>query len=279
MPRLPILSALIAMGVSLAGCAQEPTGQVAAIVNGDEITLQEINGELAALNLPQNVAPETARSLALQRVIDRRLLANMAREDGLDQTPEFFIRQRQLIDTMLVDQMRQNLERGITTPSDEEISKYAESNPEAFANRKILTVDQITFATSGRASDLDGLQDDRTMNQVADTLRQKGIEFRRGQSEIDTAILGASRLQQIRALPDGEPFILPGPRVTTIAVILSEREAERDAENFPAQVAERIKREELAALLEQRLTAAKSAAEIEYQDGFEPSQAPSRAGQ
>ena len=108
------------------------------------------------------------------------------------------------------------------------------------------------------------------MEEVALSLTRMGIEFQRSRNELDTAMLGAARLRQIRQLPDGEPFILPGPRVITVAVIVGERDAGRDTESNASQIADRIQREELAKLLEARLENAKNSAEIEYQAGYEP---------
>ncbi len=268
--RRIVLSILAVSGsILLSACDKTPTGQVAAVVDGEEITLQEINGELATMNLPSGVDPEAAQQIALQRVIDRRLLARTAREEGLDQTPEFFIRQRQLIDNMLIDSYRDKLQRGVSVPSDADISAYANENPEAFANRKLLRVDQISFETNA-SNNLTALKDDRSMADVAETLDRLGIEYRRSEAELDTGMLGSQRMKQIRALPSSEPFILPGPRVTTVAVILSERDAMLDAGARDAQVVERMKRQQLADLLNDRLEAAKASAQIEYQEGFGP---------
>lgn len=270
MMRRSLLSVLIvSSSLLLASCDKTPTGQVAAIVDGDEITLQEINGELASMNVPSGVDPEVAQKIALQRVIDRRLLAKTAREEGLDKTPEFFIRQRQLIDNMLIEQYRDKLQRAITVPSEEEIGRYVSENPEAFEDRKLLQVDQITF-TSGNPQDLASLSDDHSMDEVERSLQQLGKNYTRSNSELDSALLGKRRLEQIRSLPQGEPFILPGPRITTVAVLQGEVDAPMGQDSHDAEIVDRLKREQLAELLEARLESAKSSAEIQYQEGFRP---------
>ena len=268
--RRSVLAMVLMIGtVSLAACDKAPTGQVAAVVDGQEITLQEINGELAALNLPEGISPDDARQVALQRVIDRTLLAKKAREEGLDQTPDFFIRQRQVIDNMLIEQYREKLQRGVSVPTDADIAAYAEENPEAFGDRKLLQVDQIAFPTSA-SNNLASLKDDRTMAEVAQSLERLGIEYQRSNATLDTALLGADRMRQIRALPRTEPFILPGPQLTTIAVIQGEQDAPIGTDTRDAQIVERMKRQRLADLLNERLSAAKASAKIEYQDGFAP---------
>src|SRR3546814_15478049 len=73
--------------LALSGCGKEATGQVAAVVNGEEITLQEINAELGSRPIPEGVDKKVIQQAALQRLVERRLLAPAARDDELDNTP------------------------------------------------------------------------------------------------------------------------------------------------------------------------------------------------
>ena len=131
-----------AAALALTACEKEPTGQVAAVVGDEEITLQQINGELAALQLPAGTDEDAARNIALNRVIERRLLAKVAREEGLDQTPEFFVQQSQLIDGLLIRLLSEKLRRGVSVPTEADIEQYVAERREAFEGRKFLQVDQ-----------------------------------------------------------------------------------------------------------------------------------------
>src|ERR1043166_1152046 len=84
MKRSTITVSLAMSMVLLAGCAKKAEGQVAAVVNGEEITLQEVNAELGDGNVPEGAAGAAARQTALQRIVQRRLLAQTARDEGLD---------------------------------------------------------------------------------------------------------------------------------------------------------------------------------------------------
>ena len=86
MNRSLSLCALVCLAL-LAACEKKATGQVAAVVNGEEITLQEINTELEALSPSQQDAKDKKKlqQAALQRIVERRLLAQAARDDGLDE--------------------------------------------------------------------------------------------------------------------------------------------------------------------------------------------------
>ncbi|RYG75195.1 MAG: hypothetical protein EON59_18460, partial [Alphaproteobacteria bacterium] len=189
--------ALVAL--SLSACDKEATGQVAAVVNGEEITLQEINAELGSAAIPEGVDKKLVQQAALQRIVERRLLAQAARDDELDKTPDYLLRERQLRDALLVQLMGQRAERALKVPGEQEIDKFIADNPVMFAERKILAVDRIQFAMPKNVDQLKALENDHSMEAVAARLKQMGIEFRRDATQIDSAALGQQRLQQIRA--------------------------------------------------------------------------------
>ncbi len=60
--------------------AKAPTGQVVATVNGTDITVRELNAELAQTQAPPDTPRKTVESVVLARVIERRMLADAARE-------------------------------------------------------------------------------------------------------------------------------------------------------------------------------------------------------
>lgn len=263
-----IIIALAAL--SLAACGKEATGQVAAVVNGEEITLQEINAELASRPVPEGVDKKLVQQAALQKIVERRLLAQAAREDGLDQTPDYLLRERQLRDALLVQLMGQRAERALKVPDQQEIDRFIADNPLMFGERKVLTIDRIQFALPQNMDELKALENDHSMDAVAARLRTMGIQFRRDTPRVDAATLGQQRLAQIRALPAGEPFVIPENGVVSVGVIMAEEPApvsEADARPIAVQA---LRKKMLAENVQARLKQSRASAEIEYQPGFAP---------
>ena len=262
--------AIALASLSLAGCGKEATGQVAAVVNGEEITLQEINAELGNTPIPEGVDKKVVQQAALQKIVERRLLAQAAREDGLDKTPDYLLRERQLRDALLVQLMGQRAERALKVPDQQEIDKFIGDNPLMFAERKILTVDRIQFALPEKVDQLKALENDHSMDAVAARLQQMGIQFRRDTPQVDAASLGQQRMAQIRALPAGEPFVVPENGVVTVGVIVGERPEPVSASDARPLAVQALRKQKLTETVQQRLKQGRAAAKIDYQEGFAP---------
>ena len=256
--------------VVLAGCQKEATGQVAAVVNGDEITLQEVNAEMSSMQVPQGADRVQIQKAALQRVIDRRLLAQAARDDGLDKTPEFLVRRRQLEDALLVQLLSQRVGRSVAVPDTKAIDAYTKQNPAVFSGRTIFTIDRIQFAAPADPTKLKALQDDHSMDAVASRLQQLGIEFNRDTGQMDSAQLGQERLDRIRSLPAGEPFVLADNGLVTVAVITGSKPLPIEGDAARPAAVQLLRNQSLTAAMQQRLAAQKAAAKIKYQDAFLP---------
>lgn len=261
---------VVCMAILLAGCDKEPEGQVAAVVNGDEITLQEINAEIGNANIPAGTDTNEVQKAALQRIVERRLLAHSAREEGLDKTPEYLIRSRQIDDALLVQLLGQRAEKSFQVPDQQAINKYMTDNPSMFSGRKMYIVDRIQFALPSDMAQLKTLESAHSMAEVATRLDGLGIKFERGAAKMDSAQLGQQRLDQILALPEGEPFVIPENGMVTVAVITGESPITGNNTEMAALATQALRRNALTTTLEERLKQARAKGEIKYQPDFAP---------
>ncbi|NTZ43946.1 hypothetical protein G7A66_12795 [Altererythrobacter sp. SALINAS58] len=271
--KLSLLTCLFA----LTACEKEATGQVAAVVNGEEITLQEINAELTAMSVPEGANKEMVQKAALQRIIDRRLLAQAAREEGLDKTPEFITRRRQMEDGLLVQILGRNASRATEVPDQAEISAYIRDNPALFSDRAVYTLDRIQFPMPADPEQLKALEDDHSLDAVAGQLRELGIEFTREPGRLDSAQLGQETMSKILSLPPGEPFIFPEGGMVTAAVITGKAQQPTSGDQAQTAAVQALRNQGLMDVLQRRLKAARTQAEIEYQDDFAPPTTPAKS--
>jgi peptidyl-prolyl cis-trans isomerase C len=261
--------------LALSGCKREATGQVAAVVDGEEITLAELNQEIGASQPADAADKQAVQREALQKIIDRRLIAQVAREDGIDKQPEYLARERQANELLLIQMFGQKLNRASRMPDAAAIDKYIADNPTLFAERTLFSIDRIQFQIPSDPAQLQAIKDDHSMDAVAARLNSMGIKFERGPAVMDSAQMPPQVLARIRALPQGEPFGVPSGRIMTVAVINgSEPRPLVGAEARPIAL-ERLRLQNLESTMADRLKTARAAARIEYQDGFAPAPAAS----
>jgi peptidyl-prolyl cis-trans isomerase C len=276
--RRTSITATAALALAIAGCSKKPTDQVVAIVNGEEISLPELNAELGNAQVPEGVDKKAVQQQLLQRLVDRRLLAQAAKEQGLDRDPAFIVDQRRVQESLLVEKLAKKTNDSIPVPTAAEIDKYISGNPTLFAGRQLYTVDQLAFATPTDATKLRALEPAKTMDQVITVLRGLGIGFQRANRVVDSATVPPEQMTKITSLPKGEPFVVPTNGQVTVNVITGGR-AEPLPDAQARQVAVRLIRSQaLAKQGEQRLKDARTKAKIEYQTGFAPPATPGAPG-
>ena len=124
------------LGLTLSGCNPVPSGQVAASVDGVEITRREVLLELEASPAPTGTSPQQAERLALEKLIDRKLLLSGARDMLIDRSPDFQIRARRGRELALVDQLVARLRAQQTQPDAAAIDRFIAAHPQIFAERR-----------------------------------------------------------------------------------------------------------------------------------------------
>ena len=264
------VASVVLVGLLLSGCKREATGQVAAVVNGQEITLQEVNAEVASVAIPPGEDKKAVQQAALQKIIDRKLMAQAARNDDLDKTSDYLLRESQLREALLGQLLTQKIQRTVEIPDQKTIDDYIAKNPELFAEHKIYTLDRILLAPTLSDAQLKEIKDDHSMDAVAASLNKFGIQFQRNVVQADAVQIGVARLKQILNAPSGEPFAILTPNILSISVITGERLSPVTGEAARPFAVKAIQSQELQDRLNEQLKNERAQAKIEYQPGFAP---------
>lgn len=248
-------------------------GQVVATVDGKDVTIHELNAELQGINLPDDPERQKlAKQLALQAVISRKILADIATERQLDKSPEFLLQERRTREALLVKLLQSKIASGIAKPTRSEAEQFMRDNPALFAERKIFDLDQIAFERPDNLTKLKSLEPLQTMDQVEQQLIADGVKYKRQPGKLDSVGANPELIKRIAALPPGEVFIVPqgnaiiASRITASTVVpFSGDEAIGYAMNLVAnkKMADAASKDLDAILKERR-------AKVKYQEGFAP---------
>ncbi len=199
--------------LALSACdksGKAPDGQVVATVNGKDVTIHELNAELALIGNRGNDAPrKLLESVALARVIERKMLAQEATKRDLDKNPQFLLARERTDEGLLVQALQAQIQQKIQPIGRESAQKFVADNPEVFGDRKIFTLDQIQFLRPSNIAELP-LKNAKTMTEVEKVLNDANIEFRRAPQQLDSLTVNPAltrEIVKISASGNGEPFI------------------------------------------------------------------------
>lgn len=263
-----VLAIVLAFIVS--SCERKAEGQTVAVVNNEEITAADLNAELASENLPASSATKEARSAALQLLINRRLLEQQARSEGIDKSPEFLNRERRMTEQLLISMLVSRQVNTAQVPTPDQISKFEADHPGVFSKREIWTLQQVIYPLPKSDALKAKLNAANTLDDVTRALNAAGIQFTTATRQVDSAMIPPNNYAQIMTLKQGEPFIANGPD-KAVASIITARQPALLPEDKARQVAlEGIRRDQVNKFVDDRVKSLKATAKIEYQPGFGP---------
>jgi peptidyl-prolyl cis-trans isomerase C len=285
MRSFALSAATIALALTLTACggkedAALEKGQVLATVGGTDVTTNELNAELVGAQLP--AAGEQRKAIeqqALQGLVDRTILADIARERGIDKSPIYIAQKRRAEENLLVQLLQRDIASKVSPATKSEAKSFMESNPQLFADRKIYQLDQIQFQMPKDLNKLKAYEPFKTMEEIAQQLTRDGLQFRRAPGSLDPAVTNPAILQQITAKPEGEIFIIPANGALVATRIIGSKpepltgpKAEQFAMNAIQQkkIAEATEKD-----LNDRIKKAREA--VKYQEGYAPPKAPAGA--
>lgn len=215
----------VALGaLALAGCdsSDAPTGQVAATLDGQEITVSQVGSELAALGVPQDQANPDLANRALDAAINRKILANEARERGLDKTPAGALAIERAQEAALVDMLRRELQSQSPRPSDDEARQFISDNPGMFANRFVTVVEQIVVPQINRQL-LQQMGPIDTLDGIRALLDRNNVQYQTTMGSVDSLTVAPNVARQLVDLGVGEVYVLPQGNGARINAIVSRK--------------------------------------------------------
>jgi EpsD family peptidyl-prolyl cis-trans isomerase len=224
-----LLAATLLCGVVLSGCgrgadnqAGAPKGQIVAHVGNDVITIQELDNEFRLDNIPPDKQKDPA---TFQRVmgdlVARKYLVRQALDSKLDREPGVLLdilRSRELV--LANAAISRSVAAKVSAISKSDIDKYIASNSSKFANRKLISIEQITFPIepSGQAV-VDAMRDAKSLDEIDEKLTAMNVRHSRSMGAINSADLPENLFDQMQTKKPNDVFFLrSGPNGVFIDV-------------------------------------------------------------
>jgi EpsD family peptidyl-prolyl cis-trans isomerase len=221
------VSALILGALLIAGCSNEtkdkPASQTAAKVNGDEVTVHQINAELQRAtggNVPQGANAEAANKRVLEGLIDQTLLVQQAKESKLDRDPQVLqmleSSRRQILAQAFVDRQAAS-----SPPTAEEVKDFYGKNPDLFERRRVYAFREFLFERGKFTDDVRSQLDAaKSPADVAKILTAAGIRYRENNSTRAAESLPIEALPRIAKMAKGDTVAFTDQNLANVLMLL-----------------------------------------------------------
>ena len=191
------------------GSGKVASSQIAARVNGVEITTHQID---AVMRGAQNVTAENAeefRRKALDKLIDQQLVLDKASKESLDRTPDVILEIEIAKKEILARTYLKKVLANSSEINDSEFKKYYEEHAELFSKRRIYNLQDISTQSNPETLELlkENVSAQKSMIDIAETLKDKGIKFSSGSFTRPAEQLPLDILPKMQLLKDGDMFV------------------------------------------------------------------------
>jgi len=197
--------------VTLLACSKEkaeaPSGQVVARVGNEDVTTQELQNEFRLANVPADKQKDPAIvKRMLSQLVLRKYLLQQALTAKLDREPGVLLdvlrSREQILASAYIN--RTVSEKSI---SQADIDKYIADNPLKFANRQLVSVEQIVFPIGPNAQAVvDASKDLKTLDAIDQMLTSMNVPHNRSMGGLNTADIPETLFNTIQAKKADDVF-------------------------------------------------------------------------
>jgi EpsD family peptidyl-prolyl cis-trans isomerase len=212
---------LLATLLTGSGCGGDgkPT-QVVAKVNGDEITIHQVNSVLGRQGAaPREGQEQALKRQALEQLIDQLLARQQALEKKLDRAPAVVQRIEAARNEVLARAYLDQIAGTVAKVAPEEVKQYYAEHPALFSERRVYRLEELTVAQRDAALTRQQAQKVGHLAELAAWLNSQNIRFNRTGGVRTAEQLPLGWLEEIHKLKEGETHVLEaGDRLTVITV-------------------------------------------------------------
>lgn len=225
MHRIGLSALALALSLTLAGCGdkkeEKAATQVAAKVNGDEITVHQLNHELAKLGNLNADQSKKAANQVLKSMVDQQILVQQAVSEKLDRDPQVLQTLEAAKRQILAQAYIQKLTANEAKPSDAEIADYYAKHPELFSERRIYRLQEISVQTSpdNLGTIKAQLAQSKNLGDFVQWLKAQNIPARVGQSTKAADQLPLEILPRLHQMKDGQALTMAVGNTLNILII------------------------------------------------------------
>jgi len=258
--------------VMLIACSDQenkPSSQVAANVNDREITVHQVNNQLARSGYNGEVEVRQASRKILDSLIDQELLFEEALKNKLDRDPKVMQAvedaKQQIIARAYIERMVYSRE----TATSEEVRDFFNKHPELFAKRKIFEFHTFIIAKDKFTEALKmGLDRSKTADETIKILNAQAIGYKEEKMHAPAEQVPLDLLHTIADIKTGD--IIPLVQENQVAIMQLEHASDEPVDDKQAQapILQHLAQTKNKQLLADKLKQLRASSQITYLGSF-----------
>ncbi|MFZ5456090.1 MAG: EpsD family peptidyl-prolyl cis-trans isomerase [Pseudomonadota bacterium] len=208
---LTVIAAAILTACGGEGGEKKTATQVAAKVNGGEVSVHQINQVMQRTNVANPEQAKAASRQVLERLIDQELLVQQAVEKKLDRDPKTLQAIEAARREVLARAYLEQVSSAAVKPTDSEIKDYYSQHPELFSERRIFNLRELAIAAgpdfTPRLEQFMSSQP-RNLQQIAEWLRSENVRFTANAVTKPAEQLPLEMVKRVHQIKDGQIGVL-----------------------------------------------------------------------
>jgi len=271
---LPLMVAALVVGCGddkkEAATGEKAPTQVAAKVNGTEITVHQVNFALQRIpNLDKNNS-KAASLQVVRSLVDQEVLAQKALTDKLDRDP-MVVQALEAARLQILAEAYMSRKLGAPVePTANEVSDYFNAHPDMFAKRKVYRLQEISIKAPKDKQEAIRAQlaASKTLNDFAAWLKAEKLEAKVSQGVKPAEQIPLEMLSKLAAMPDGQAMIVNTPDGVVVIVLAGSQAQPVTLEQAKPAITRLLQQQAREKAAKAELATLKAAAKIEYVGEF-----------
>jgi len=264
---------LTACGDKEKAAATKGGSQVVAKVNGDEISVHQINFQLNRVAQGKALTEAQSKDASKQilaRLVDQQLLKQQATEAKLDRDPRILQAIEASKNEILAQAYLERLLSNAAKPSVTQIDAFYKEKPELFESRRVFRLQElaINVGKDKYAEIAEKVNATKNINEVAVWLKEKNYPFTANSNVRAAEQLPMDFLKKLQPLKDGDMIALSSDRSVSIVHLAASQSAPITREKATPVIEQYFLNQNKAALAKKEMAALNDKANIEFIGAF-----------
>lgn len=263
------------MAVAVTGCgkkegATSSNTQVVAKVNGDEISIHQVNFQLSRLGQLNEEQSKAAAKDVLARLVDQQILKQKAIDAKLDRDPRVLQALEATKDQILAQAYLEQEMNKAAKPSASDIDKFYTEHPELFQNRRLFNLQELAVeADKDKFTEIEqAISGKKSLTEIGEWLKSKGYKFAVNANVRAAEQLPLPVLLKLQPLKDGDTVAIQNSQSINIVHLAASQSQPIARDKAKPVIEQYFLNQNKTELVKKQVEGLKKAAKIEYVGAF-----------